>query len=102
MNLLEEALRRCEAHFQRSGRHGHWALFEARVLQPAVHRTRPPPLSELAEAAGFPSPALAAAAVQGVKRRVVALFREVVAETVEDGANVDAELEAVCRRIESR
>ena len=92
LGLLEEALRRCEAHFRTGGRERHWQLFEARVLRPAATENEPEPLATLAGSLGFDSAALAAAAVQVVKRRTAALLREVVAETLDDEADVDAEL----------
>jgi RNA polymerase sigma-70 factor (ECF subfamily) len=95
MGLFEEALKRCEGHFRDSGREKHWELFEARILRPAITRNEPKALAELAEPMGFASPALAAAAVQVVKRRVTALLREVVAETLDDQADVEAELAEV-------
>jgi RNA polymerase sigma-70 factor (ECF subfamily) len=97
MGLFEEALRRCENHFRDSGRAAHWDLFEARILRPAISGTEPGPLSEMPQARGFASPALAAAAVQVVKRRAMALLREVVAETVDNLTDVDAELAEVRR-----
>lgn len=95
MGLLEEAMRRAETHFRRTGRSSHWAIFERRILRPSIAGTQPEPLASLATDAGFDSPALAAAAVQVVKRRIDALLREVVAETVDDPANVPAELAEV-------
>ena len=100
MSMFEEALRRCEAHFRDTGRAGHWELFETRVLRPAITQNEARPLAELAEPLGFKSPALAAAAVQVVKRRATALLREVVAETVDDGEDVDEELAEVRRYLE--
>jgi DNA-directed RNA polymerase specialized sigma24 family protein len=97
MGLFEEALRRCENHFHESGRAAHWDLFEARVLRPAISGNEPGPLSEMPQARGFASAALAAAAVQVVKRRAMALLREVVAETVDYPADVEAELAQVRR-----
>ncbi|MHC4414897.1 MAG: hypothetical protein ACYS0G_06410 [Planctomycetota bacterium] len=97
MGLFHEALRRCEEHFRGGARRAHWELFEARVLLPSVNEIAPPALAELAAPAGFKSPALAAAAVQTVKRRMEAVLREVVVETVEPGADVDAELAEVRR-----
>lgn len=97
MGLFEEALRRCENHFRESGRAAHWDLFEARVLRPAISGNDPGPLSEMSQAMGFASAALAAAAVQVVKRRAMALLREVVAETVDNPADVDTELAEVRR-----
>jgi len=97
MGLFEEALRRCESHFRESGRAAHWELFEARILRSAISGNEPGPLGEMPEAMGFASPALAAAAVQVVKRRAMALLREVVAETVDNPADVEAELADVRR-----
>jgi RNA polymerase sigma-70 factor (ECF subfamily) len=97
LGLFEKALRRCEQHFRDSGRAAHWELFEARILRPAIAGSAPPPLAEMPQAKRFASPALAAAAVQVVKRRAMGLLREVVAETVDDEADVDAELAEVRR-----
>lgn len=97
VGLFEESLRRCESHFRNTGRTAHWELFEARVLHPAVNRCQPPPLAEAAGPAGFASPALAAAAVQVVKRRASALLREVVAETLDDESAAESELAEVRR-----
>jgi hypothetical protein len=101
MGLLEESLRRCERHFRQTGRAAHWELFEWRVLRPAVTRNQAAPLAELAPRLGFRSPALAAAAVQVVKRRAAAFLRESVAETVEGDSEIEAELAEVRRRLSS-
>ena len=97
--LFEEALRRCETHFRDSGRIAHWELFEARILRPAIAGHEPGPLSEMPEAKRFATPALAAAAVQVVKRRAMGLLREIVAETVDDAADIEAELAEVRRSL---
>ncbi len=89
---LEEALRRCESHFLSHGRAGHWALFEARVLRPSISATTPPPLAQLAVEHGFRTGADAAAAVQVVKKRLMAVLREVIAEAVADPAEQEEEL----------
>jgi DNA-directed RNA polymerase specialized sigma24 family protein len=91
MATLEEALRRCERHFAENGRGRHWTAFHARVLSPALGSCEHRPLTALAEELGFATPADVAAAVQVVKRRLLALLREVVAETTESPA--DPELE---------
>ncbi len=95
LGALEEMLRRCESHFRGAGREAHWALFEARVLAPALGGVVPAPLAELAGETGFASPGAAAAALQTVKRRALMLLREVVVETVADPAQADEELEHV-------
>jgi DNA-directed RNA polymerase specialized sigma24 family protein len=79
--VLEEALRRCERHYVDTGKRGHWAVFESRVLRPVVGSVAPGALDELARAHGFASPADVSAAVQVVKRRLSGLMREVAAES---------------------
>lgn len=98
--LFEEALRRCGRHFEGNGRAGHWRLFESRVMGPALGRCELRPLAEESEAMGFGSAAEAAAAVQTVKRRFDAIFREVVGETLSDGARLEDECREVRRLIE--
>lgn len=93
--VFHEALQRCEGHFSANGKGTHWALFEKRVLRPAVHSHAAGPLEDDARAAGFASPALAAAAVQTVKRRFDATLREVVGETVSDPSGIDNEVRQV-------
>lgn len=77
---LEEAIRRCEQHFDRISKQAHWKAFEARVLRPSLRPFEPPPLDQLVKELGFRSPADVAAAVQVVKRRLVILLEEVAAE----------------------
>ncbi|MCC6229773.1 MAG: sigma-70 family RNA polymerase sigma factor [Phycisphaerales bacterium] len=88
--MFEESMRRCEAHFQNTGRGQHWRLFETRVVRESLV-----PLSEAAATHGFESAALAAAAVQTVKRRLDAILREVVAETAGDQREATSEFEQV-------
>jgi RNA polymerase sigma-70 factor (ECF subfamily) len=88
---LEESMRRCEAHYRSSGKAAHWEAFEDRVVRPAVGSGTPTPLGELATRLGFRGPADAAAAVQVVRKRALALLREVVGETVRDETEIEQE-----------
>lgn len=97
LGLLEESLHRCESHFREGGRSRHWELFAARILVPSVTGNAPEPLAQMAASAGFDSPQLAAAAVQTVKRRLEGFMRQVVAETLDNFADVDAELAEIRR-----
>jgi len=97
LSMFEEAMRRCETHFEHAGRARHWRLFEARVV-----RESPVPLSEAATAHGFDSAPLAAAAVQTVKRRLDAILREVVAETARDQREATSEFEQVLALLAAR
>ncbi len=99
--ILEETLRRCEAHYQKIGLEQHWILFEARVLTPAVSGVSPLPLAATAFQAGFDSEASAAAAIQSVKRRANTLLTEVVAETLVNGTDLEAEVMEIRRLIVS-
>lgn len=96
---LREALARVERHFRERGREGHWLLFERRVLGPAIHAVEQPPIADVMHECGFTSPSLAAAAVQTVNRRLHAVLREVVAETVagESAGEVEDELSLLKR-----
>ncbi len=95
VGLIEETFRRCQSHFEATDRAGHWGLFERRELTPALTGVKPPPLAECCAAAGFETPGQAASAVQEVRRRARILLREVVAETLDEGDDVDAELDNV-------
>lgn len=95
MVIVEEALRRARAHFMESGRNGHWGAFEVRVLRPAAAAVAAPPVATVALEHGFASAADASAAVQVVRRRVVALIREVIAETTADPAEQEEEFSLV-------
>lgn len=97
LSMFEEAMRRCETHFENAGRAQHWRLFEARVV-----RESPVPLSEAASTFGFESAALAAAAVQTVKRRLDAILRDVVAETARDQREATSEFEQVVSMLSAR
>ncbi|HRQ72783.1 MAG TPA: hypothetical protein PLU35_07130 [Phycisphaerales bacterium] len=92
---VEEAMRRCEAHFRAIDKPGHWALFESRYVRPAISPCRAPPTAEVSDRFGFRSPADANAAVQTVKKRYLAILREVVAETTCDEAQADNEYESL-------
>jgi len=53
---------------------------------------REPGLADVMRACGFDDPANAAAAVQTVKKRALALIREVVAETLKDASELESEM----------
>lgn len=96
---LQEALARGEAHFRAGGKAQHWELFERRVVSPIITGVEAPPLNEVYQDYGFTSAAAGAAAVQVVKKRVLALLREVVAETVRDESQADEEYALLLRRL---
>ncbi len=95
MGLIEEAYRRCEAHFRSAGKVGHWTVFFRHELHPALTATAAPPLEEVCREAGFDTPAQAASAKKEVRRRLQILLREVVAETLDDPEGVEDELDSI-------
>ncbi len=93
--VLEEALRRCERHYRASGKERNWTVFFSRVMAPQLSAGQARPLGELAAELGFATPADAAAAVQTVKKRLLALVREVAAESCGDEASEEDEYRRV-------
>jgi len=92
---LELAIRRARAMMLSTGREREWAVFEIAVLNPAVHGTLRLPMSQVAEQAGVPSAAIASNLLFQAKRRVGAMFKEVVSETVAGADDFRDELEHV-------
>lgn len=99
--MLDEAMRRCEAHYRDGGNPGHWTLFETRIVQPAITGNSAPSLAQLHEAHGFRSAAHAASGIYQVRQRIRTLLREVVAETVANPRDVEEELRELLRLISS-
>lgn len=77
-SVLDEALRRTEAHYLRSGRAAQWALFDRWIVRPSLSNTSPPSLTSLAVEVGVT--VNAAAAIQTARESVRRAFRELLAE----------------------
>jgi RNA polymerase sigma-70 factor (ECF subfamily) len=90
--VIEITLNRLEERCLADGLDAHWKAFGINVLGPAVRRTSPLPLNELARLVGAVDESQASNMLQTVKRRFRRMLREVVAETVSDGAHVEEEL----------
>ncbi|MCI0366008.1 MAG: hypothetical protein L0219_19290 [Phycisphaerales bacterium] len=93
--VLEEALRRCEQHFVSTGKEGHWSAFELRVVKPAISMGSPPAHELIAKELCLGDPADSVAAVRVVRKRLIALFRQVVAETARDPVAQQSEYDDV-------
>lgn len=92
---LEEVLARCERSLVESGLAKHWAAFDAFVVKPEIHAVARPPLAKVAEELRFASAVHVASALKVVRKRFRLLLREVVAETVIDPADQEAEYRQV-------
>jgi len=77
----------------------HWAVFEARVVNPALHGAVPIEYLVLTRELDLPSVAHAANMLVTVKRRFVAALRREIAPTVDDPAEIDHEIVEVLRRL---
>ncbi len=93
--VLEEAVARCSRYFQETNLPNHWAVFDAFIVQPAIHVITPPPLSELATQFGFPSSTHAASAMKVVRKRMRIMLKEVIAETAAKPNDQEAEYQHV-------
>jgi DNA-directed RNA polymerase specialized sigma24 family protein len=91
LGVLHEAVERCRRHFDVPGQSSKWRAFERRVLDPSAGTVEPPPLAQIAAELGFTSPIHAGAAVQQVRKRMVLLMREIVAETVGTAEEIETE-----------
>ncbi|HMN94990.1 MAG TPA: hypothetical protein PKC43_00365 [Phycisphaerales bacterium] len=100
--LMLAVLRRVEAECRRDGLTRHWALFEARIVNPIMRGTDPIDYGTLAESTGLPDAAHAANLVVTVKRRFARALREEIASTVFDATEIEAELVEIVAMMERR
>lgn len=89
--VVSDALERMRAACERSRRPDLWALFQGRVVAPAMEGAEPVGYDELTRTFGFPTVAHATNALVTAKRAYARLLREVVAEYV-PAEEVDEEL----------
>jgi RNA polymerase sigma factor (sigma-70 family) len=90
--VFEQALRRVEADCRGNGMARQWTAFEERVLRPAVQGCERTPVEELMVRLGATRRSEIDSMLQTIKRKLDAELREVIAETVDDPADVEREL----------
>jgi RNA polymerase sigma-70 factor (ECF subfamily) len=76
----------------RDGLHVHWSVFEARIVQPALHGAKPIPFDSIAAALGLGGASHACNLLITVRRRFAKALRAEIASTLDDPARVDDEL----------
>ncbi|MBP7937707.1 MAG: sigma-70 family RNA polymerase sigma factor [Phycisphaerae bacterium] len=69
-----------------------WAVFNARVLVPALEDAQPVPFAQLVEQYGFVSPVQAGNTLTTAKRMFVRILRDIVGEYAADESEIDEEL----------
>jgi hypothetical protein len=90
--VLTQALQRMQADCTAQGRPQIWLVFEERVLRPALGDAQPPSYEQLIDRLGFDSPEKAANALATAKRHFRRVLETVVAEYVEDEAELQEEI----------
>lgn len=90
--VIEVTLQRLEEACNEDDLRPHWAAFRLNVVGPALRKTRPLGMDELAARIGAADATQASNMLQTVKRRFKRLLREVVAETVADRGEIEHEL----------
>lgn len=93
--VLQEALVRCENLYLSSNQYHYWEVFRARVINPNISGNQPPSSESLAEQYGFDSAAAVNNAVFTVRKRQVALIREVIAETTSGEGTAEEEYQSI-------
>jgi len=76
----------------RDGLQVHWSVFEARVVQSALHGLEPVPFDTLAATLGLEGPSQAANLLITVRRRFAKALRAEIASTLDDPERVDEEI----------
>jgi len=90
--VLADAERRMRMECRRMNRGDLWAVFEGRVLRPAMDGTEPVEYDKLIREFGFRSPVEASNAMISSKRMFARCLRAVVAEYAGDEAQTEAEI----------
>jgi DNA-directed RNA polymerase specialized sigma24 family protein len=90
--VLNEALRRTRENCRRQRQSAIWAIFERRVLQPALFDATAPSYDQLVAELGFATEQQAANALVTAKRQFRHALEDVVSEYVKNKADVQAEI----------
>jgi hypothetical protein len=98
--IIRLALQEARAETESAGQARYWSLFEARFLLPILHGHDPEPYGECAKRLSFRTPREASNALITIKRRVRRAMERVVS-TYARAENVDDELNALCRIVET-
>ncbi len=90
--IFNEALIRAEALCVEQGLEKHWRAYEAKQLRPALFGTTPADNDTVATLVGARDAAEVSSLIHSAKRKFRRVLKEVVAETLDDPNDVDAEL----------
>jgi DNA-directed RNA polymerase specialized sigma24 family protein len=91
-HVVRLTLERMERYCEQTKRRDLWLVFDGRVAGPAMESTEPRNYGELASEAGLTTPMEAMNALVTAKRMFRRVLEEVVAEYVDDPADIEAEV----------
>lgn len=89
--ILNEALRRCESHYLAKDQPHYWQAFLQKIVFPCIRGSEAPTSSKIAEMDHFENPAAVNNAIHAVKKRLMALLKEVVTETTSGDGTAEEE-----------
>lgn len=95
--VLDEALRRCEKHFCIIGKSKHWEAFYDRIIKPSMTMQSAPSHHQVALELGLPSRDESMSFVRVVRKRVLAMIRQIISENTKDPADQQAEFDTIVR-----
>ncbi len=90
--VLSIALDRVMESCEQKGMKSHWSAFDARVMCPILHGTERASSESLATAVGVRGPEEISSMLHTVKRKLRSAVREVVADSLDDPADLESEL----------
>lgn len=96
-SLLEHVLVEVEAVCRKEGKTVHWAIFNERIIQPAMAGSDPPAMSEICRKHGIQSPIKASNMIVTVKRRLQKAFAEYLRNSVTSDEEAADELNEIKR-----
>ena len=100
--MVAEAVERMKAHCRQSARDDVWAVFEDRVVRPALDGQEPLPYGQLVQRLGLKAPVQACMLLATGKRMFARMLRAVAAEHVPPGQDPDREIEELRRILGGR
>lgn len=93
--LLEQVLEEVERECHEDGKDIHWDVFCDRVLHPIMDQGNPPPLKEIITKYGIQDETKASNMIVTVKRRLQAVLKQYLRESVTSDEYVKGELEQI-------
>ena len=94
-DLLENVLDQVERNCQEDDKDIHWDVFNDRVLQPIMSRSKPPGLKEITAKYGIQDETKVSNMIVTVRRRLLSALKQRLRESVTSDEYVNCELEQI-------